>query len=243
VSYKPVTPSLLNRTAQRSFPQNASLASWRLKGLAILRIAFGCVWAIDAAFKWQPGFANNFTGYLTKAMAGQPPIVAAWIGFWLHIVSINPHLFAYLVAMGETCLAVGLLFGVLSNLTCVVGILLSFMIWSTAQGCGGPYGPGSTDIGVSIIYVLVFIGLFMGNAGLTFGIDRYLASRLRRWSFLASGPTREQERAIYGDHQISVDYVPLFVARDQQVRELVSSATTTTNSRLNAVKRQRLSRM
>ena len=184
MSYKPFTLSLLNGAPREASSQ---LASWRLGGIAALRIAFGCVWAIDAWFRWQPGFADNFTGYLTKALDGQPPVVVTWINFWIHVVSVNPHLFAILVAGGETAIALGLLFGALSNLTCLVGILLSLSIWSTAHGFGGPYGPGSTDIGVSIIYVLVFTGLLLGNAGLTLGVDRYLASALGRWKFLASG--------------------------------------------------------
>ena len=183
MSYKPFALSLLNGAPQEASSQ---LVTWRLGGIAVVRIAFGCVWAIDAWFKWQPGFADNFTSYLTKALDGQPPAIAIWINFWIHVVSVNPHLFAFLVAMGETSIALGLLFGALSNLTCLVGILLSLSIWSTAQGFGGTYGPGSTDIGVWIIYLLVFIGLFLGNAGLTFGVDRYLAS--------ASGKTIKGQR-------------------------------------------------
>jgi thiosulfate dehydrogenase (quinone) large subunit len=171
VSYKPFALSPLNGTPREASPQ---LVSWRFGGIAIVRIAFGCVWAIDAWFKWQLDFADNFTSYLTKASDGQPPAIALWINLWIHVVSVNPHLFAFLVAMGETGIALGLLLGALSKLTCLTGILLSLSIWSTAHGFGGPYGPGSTDIGISIIYMLVFMGLFLGNAGLTFGVDRYL---------------------------------------------------------------------
>ena len=185
MSYRPLTPSLLSGAAREDF---SHLASWRLRGIAVLRIVFGCVWAIDAWFKWQPGFSDNFTSYLTKALDSQPPAVTAWLNFWIHTISLNPHLFAFIVAVGETGIALGLLFGALSNLTCLAGILLSLGIWSTAQGFGRPYGPGSTDIAVSIIYVLVFTGLFLGNAGTMFGLDRYLSGKLGRWSLLASGP-------------------------------------------------------
>ncbi len=37
-----------------------ALAGWRLQGIGVLRIVFGLVWAIDAWFKWQPDFINNF---------------------------------------------------------------------------------------------------------------------------------------------------------------------------------------
>ncbi len=166
------------------------LVLWRLKGMGILRIVFGMVWAIDAWFKWQPGFVNSFADYLSGAQEGQPAIVKGWIGFWVTIVKVDPHVFAHLVALGETAVAIGLLLGLLSNLTYAVGGLLSLVIWSTAEGFGGPYIAGSVDIGSAIIYVLVFVGLFLSSAGLYYGLDRRLDGVLQRWSFLASGTGR-----------------------------------------------------
>ncbi len=171
----------------------SSLASWRLKGIGILRIVFGLVWAIDAWFKWQPDFIHNFVSYLTGSLDGQPAAVQAWINFWINVVKVDPHFFAYLVAIGETAVAIGLIFGLLSNLTDIVGILLAVIIWATAEGFGGPYRAGSTDIGAAIIYVLVFVGLFLANAGLYYGVDHWLSPKLGRLSLLASGRTGQQE--------------------------------------------------
>lgn len=175
-------------------PYSTPLVSWRLKGMGILRIVFGLVWAVDAWFKWQPDFIHNFESYLTGAVEGQPPAVHAWVDFWVRIVNVNPHVFAYLVAIGETAVALGLIFGLFSNLTNIVGVLLSVVIWSTAEGFGGPYVAGSTDIGAAIIYVLVFAGLFLANAGLYYGVDRYLSPILGRLGFLASGSSKEKAR-------------------------------------------------
>jgi uncharacterized membrane protein YphA (DoxX/SURF4 family) len=171
-------------------PVSIPLASWRLKGMGILRIIFGLVWAVDAWFKWQPDFIHNFESYLTGAVEGQPPVVHGWVDFWVRVINVNPHVFAYLVAIGETAVAIGLIFGLLSNLTNITGILLSVVIWSTAEGFGGPYTAGSTDIGAAIIYVLVFAGLFLANAGLYYGVDRYLTPFLGRLGFLASGSSK-----------------------------------------------------
>src|SRR6266699_814480 len=170
-----------------------ALAPWRLKGMGILRIVFGLVWAIDAWFKWQPDFIHNFKSYLTGSLDGQPVAVQAWINFWIRVVNVNPHFFAYLVAIGETAVAIGLIFGLFSNLTNIGGVLLSVVIWATAEGFGGPYAPGSTDIGAAIIYVLVFAGLFLANAGLYYGVDRWLSSKLGTLSFLASGREKTSE--------------------------------------------------
>ena len=164
-----------------------TLSAWRMKGIGVLRIVFGIVWGIDAWFKWQPDFINNISSYLTGPLDGQPGWIRAWINFWINIVKVDPHVFAHLVAIGETAVAIGLLFGLLSNLTNIVGILLSIVIWTTAEGFGGPYTAGSTDIGAAIIYVLVFVGLFLAMAGLSYGVDRYIDPIVGRWSLLFSG--------------------------------------------------------
>ncbi|HYU75871.1 MAG TPA: hypothetical protein VEL31_24625 [Ktedonobacteraceae bacterium] len=173
---------------------NTQWAPWRLKGIGILRIVFGLVWAIDAWFKWQPDFINNFVSYLTGPLDGQPVWIQAWINFWINIVKVDPHVFAHAVAIGETAIAITLILGAFSNLTYIVGILLAIVIWTTAEGFGGPYAAGSTDIGGAIIYVLVFVGLFFANAGLYYGVDRYLTPMLGRWGFLASGSSKAGAR-------------------------------------------------
>jgi uncharacterized membrane protein YphA (DoxX/SURF4 family) len=160
------------------------LAPWRARGIAFLRILFGVVWGIDAWFKFQPDFINNFTTYLTTD--GQPGWVSGWINFWINVVKVDPHVFAHLVAFGELAIAIALILGAFSNLTAVGGILLSIVIWTTAEGFGGPYVAGSTDIGAAIIYVLVFVGLFLAMAGMTFGLDRFITPKLGPLGFLAS---------------------------------------------------------
>jgi uncharacterized membrane protein YphA (DoxX/SURF4 family) len=164
------------------------LARWRLTGIGVLRIIFGVVWGIDAWFKWQPAFVNNFMTYVMGALDGQPPAVRSWINFWHNVVGVDPRAFAYLVAVGETAVTLALILGAFTTLTSVVGVLLAVVIWSTAEGFGGPYVAGSTDIGAAVIYALVFAGLFLSQAGLYLGLDARLTPLLGRWSFLASGP-------------------------------------------------------
>jgi uncharacterized membrane protein YphA (DoxX/SURF4 family) len=162
-------------------------AQWRLNGIGLLRMLFGIVWGVDAWFKWQPDFINNFTTYLSGAQEGQPLLIHHWIVFWTNTVGIDPTFFAYATAVGETAIAIALIVGAFSNLTAVVGILLSIVIWTTAEGFGGPYVAGSTDIGAAIIYPLVFAGLFLSSAGLFYGVDRKLTAALGRFGYLASG--------------------------------------------------------
>lgn len=132
-------------------------------------------------------FVNNFSSYLTGAQADQPWPIHHWIQFWVNTVGIDPTFFAYATAVGETAIAIALIVGAFTNLTALGGVLLSVVIWSTAEGFGGPYHAGSTDVGAAIIYPLVFAGLFLSSAGLYYGIDRTLTPALGRFGYLASG--------------------------------------------------------
>lgn len=164
------------------------LSRWRTNGIGTMRILFGIIWAIDAQFKWRPGFIDNFVTYLTAGQDGQPLMVRAWINFWIDIIKVDPTVFAYIVASAESALAIALLLGIFSNLAYIGGGLLSLVIWSTAEGLGGPYVAGSTDIGASIVYALAFALLFFSHAGLYLGLDRWLTPGLGPYSWMASGP-------------------------------------------------------
>ncbi len=94
------------------------------------------------------------------------------------------------MAIGEIAVAIALILGVFTNLATVGGAALALVIWSTAEGFGGPYAPGSADIGSAIIYAVVLAGLFLAQAGLYIGLDRRLTPALGRLGFLASGPLR-----------------------------------------------------
>lgn len=186
-------PSVSLGVRARSSAEEARLiAPWRDQAFGVLRILFGLIWAIDAQFKWRPAFQSGFVSYLTGALDGQPPLVKAWIGFWVNIISVNPHVFGVIVALSETALAIALICGVFTNLAALGGVLLTLVIWSTAEGFGGPYKAGSTDIGTAIIYALVFVALFLSQSGLQFSLDRRLTPMLGRWGWLASGTFKDK---------------------------------------------------
>ena len=105
-------------------------------------------------------------------------MVQAWIDLWVKGVSIDPYFFAVLVAICETALALSLLFGLFTELGIVGGIALTFVIWTTAEGFGGPYVAGSTDIGTAVIYILVFVALWLGRCWRCYSFDPYLRKRL-----------------------------------------------------------------
>ena len=147
------------------------------KKFALLRIAFGIVWLIDAWFKWQPQFISGFTGYLTNALENQPSFLQIWINAWIRLVSGAPAFFAYTVAILETLIALSLIFGLFTRYVIYGGIFLSLVIWSVPQGFGGPYRPGSTDIGAGIIYVFVFAALLIGKSWERLSLEAWFRKR------------------------------------------------------------------
>ncbi len=153
-----------------------------------LRVAFGVIWAIDAALKWTSGFRQGYLGYLTSAAKGQPGWLHPWFSFWIDLQRPRVDLFVYLVASVETLIAVALLMGLARKITYIAAAAFSFLIWSTAEGFGGPYTAGSTDVGTSIIYVVVFLGLLALNmyaSPARYSVDHYLEKRISWWWMLA----------------------------------------------------------
>jgi nitrite reductase (NO-forming) len=118
-------------------------------------------------------------------MEGQPVWIKTWVHFWCFVVGVDPRIFAYLTALGETLVAIGLILGIFSTLTDLFGAGLMLLIWSAAEGFGGPYSLNSLDVGSAIIYALFMLALWFSNAGRYLGLDAYLGGRLGRWRWLA----------------------------------------------------------
>lgn len=88
------------------------------------------------------------------------------------------------MAVIETLIAAALIFGFARKSTYIAAAVFSLLIWSTAEGFGGPYTPGATDIGTSIIYVLVFLSLIALSAYTgppRYSVDRWMEQHVSWW--------------------------------------------------------------
>jgi len=155
---------------------------------AALRISFGLLWAVDAALKWLPGFRDGYLDALREGSRGQPAWLKPWFDAWIDLQKDRVTFFALLVAVVETLIALALLTGFARKITYSLGLVFSFLVWSTAEGFGGPYTSGSTDVGASIVYVLVFAALllfsyFQGPSRLS--VDHWIEPRVVWWDRLA----------------------------------------------------------
>jgi nitrite reductase (NO-forming) len=151
-----------------------------------LRVTFGVIWGIDAGLKWLPGFRSGYADAIDSAGQGQPGWLHWWFTFWAD--PVHPYFWAYLVAVVETLIAAALILGFARKLTYISAGLFSLLIWATAEGFGGPYTAGSSDIGTAVIYAVVFAGLlaisyYAGTA--RYSVDYYLEQRYPWWWRLA----------------------------------------------------------
>jgi nitrite reductase (NO-forming) len=173
-------------------------SNWPIVITSAVRAAFGVIWAVDAFLTWRSAFAAHFVGYLHNAAHGQPGWLLPWFTFWIGLVTPNAGLFIWLTRLLETVIALGLLLGLARRWLYVLGGLFSLLIWSTAEGFGGPYAAGAANLGPALLYVLVFIalGVFDRTLGRTpYSLDYYLGRRRPRWQTVAEwAPPSLRER-------------------------------------------------
>jgi thiosulfate dehydrogenase [quinone] large subunit len=165
----------------KSLPDN--VLSYLSKRIAIVRIVFGVVWVIDAAFKFEPAFYNGILQTVKGADAGEPNWLNPWFHLWYRLIGVNPHLFAIVIILAESLTALALLLGVARRLNYVLGAILSILIFAVAEGFGGPYVTGTTDIGAGFIYVIVFGLLFCVDGAVppSWSLDPIIQKHISWW--------------------------------------------------------------
>jgi nitrite reductase (NO-forming) len=121
---------------------------------------------------------------ISGAEQGQPGWLKPWFRFWTNLQSPHPAFYAYLVAAVETLIAVAVLVGFARKITYISAAAFSVLIWAVAEGFGGPYTSGASDIGTAVIYAVVFLGLLalMAYTGpARYSVDYYLEKKISWW--------------------------------------------------------------
>jgi nitrite reductase (NO-forming) len=190
-----------------------------------LRIGFGVIWLIDALLKWLPGFKDSYMSTIMGTKAGQPGWLQPWFQFWISLQHPAVTFFWVLVATAETLIALALIFGLARKVTYCAAIVFSLLIWSTAEGFGGPYTSGASDIGTAVIYAVVFAGLlalsyYAGPA--RYSVDYYLEKKISWWWRIA-----EMRRPVPAEAQSAQSATALAVPLQAPVPDGVPSEPTT----------------
>lgn len=169
---------------QREFPARQRYAI----ALVFMRVIFGAFWLIDGYLKLQPGMVQAFPDLIKSVAAGQPSWLQGWFSFWESTTAANAGPAVYSIAILELVLGSCLILGVMRKLAYIVSFFYSLVIWSVPEGFGGPYGPGSTDIGTGVVYALtsllflLIIGIFGPSP---YSLDFQIEKRFPAWKRLA----------------------------------------------------------
>ncbi len=170
---------------RRSSREITSVPQWPKSSV---RVGFGVIWAIDAAFKWRPGFHGDFIDLVSQASQGQPKWLHWWFKFWVDTVASHPQVWAYAIAVLETLIAVALILGFARKITYIVATITALGIWSIAEGFGGPYTASSTDIGAAVMYAVVALALLVLSLQCGpshYSVDHLIEKRVRWWHWVA----------------------------------------------------------
>ena len=148
---------------------------------SVFRVLFGVVWLIDGYLKFQNDFVGQFPGIVQTAQSNAPGWLQGWYAFWAAQATANPAGIVDTTGALELALGIALVFGLGRKLAYAGGTALSLLIWAVPEGFGGSYGPGTTDVGVGVVYAMLFLGLAILNA--TYGPSRWSldAQIERRW--------------------------------------------------------------
>jgi uncharacterized membrane protein YphA (DoxX/SURF4 family) len=168
-------------------PSNLPAPLNRLRGAAAVRIGYGLVWAIDASFKWLPGFVHGQTlnDELGKASTVHTPLIHQWVQLWHTVAMSAPGAFAVGTAIVETVIAVCLVFGAFTNLVAVGSAVFSFGIWSAPEAFHLPWSkPGITDLGPSVAYIFASLALMYAGAGAIWSLDSKIQPLLGKYGWL-----------------------------------------------------------
>ena len=156
--------------------------------VALFRIAFGIVWLVDAALKFLWLQPSDMIALVQKASQGQPAWLHPWYNFWTASLTATPTAFLHGIGLIELSLGLALVIGFLRKTVYLCGIILSLMIWSIVEGLGGPYGPGSTDVGAAIMYAFIFVAIIIVERSSNYNkysLDALIERKSNGWKHLA----------------------------------------------------------
>ncbi len=171
-----------------STDRSPTSSNWPAMAGTALRVSFGIIWAVSAALTFTDDFANHYVGYLHNAATGQPAWSAWWFSMWIALVTPHVGVFVWATRIAEALLALALLLGIARKSTYIIGILFSLLIWSTAEGFGGPYSVGANNIGAALSYVLIFSALIvinMRSGPSPYSLDYLIERRWPAWRTLS----------------------------------------------------------
>ena len=152
------------------------VGAWFLKAVWT-KLALGFLWGVIPYPAVSPRFVNFHPKRVAEFAAGNP---VGWYKEFLEATVVpNTKLFASLQTYGEVCVGIGLVLGLLTGLSALVGLFLSLNYGLATQWMS--FGQQGFHL-VLITSMVIFLGC---RAGRRWGVDGWILARAgvtrRRW--------------------------------------------------------------
>ena len=161
-----------------------------------LRMLFGSIWMADGLLRFLPGTYSQLSYWMVVMVEdSQPPWLAGWLSAWAGLIAGNPALWWYGFGLMELAIGLCLFTGFLRRPVYLLGLAVSIFLWTVPQAFGGPYGPGSTDMGTGILYAVIFLALLhldSVSGPPRFTLDTVLGLRWPAWQRLVQARASPQ---------------------------------------------------
>lgn len=137
--------------------------------VALLRIAMGVLWLVAVSGKlahfsqWPAGLH----GYLTASLKTAFGFYQGFLG----VAADHYMIFAWLVPIGELCVGIALVLGVVSRFAAAVGLFMVLNFWFMKGATF--WDPTNHDS----LFILILFALMFAGAGRALGLDYFLAKR------------------------------------------------------------------
>lgn len=142
------------------------------------RVGLGLIWTLNLVFILDP--ANQFFPTFADTASSFAGTSASGPGL-AEFVAANPMVFSLLIAGTTVYLAIAFLAGLTTRLACVTGAAFNSILLLTQFG--QVVVLGGTDVGPMPLYLVLYLGLFVGAAGSDFALD----ARIWRSGLLRTG--------------------------------------------------------
>ena len=162
----------------------------------------------DGLLRFLPGTYSQLSYWLVVMVEdGQPPWLMGWLSAWASFIAGNPVFWWYGFGLMELAIGFCLFTGFLRRPVYLLGLALSIFLWTVPQGFGGPYGPGSTDMGTGILYATIFLALLhldSVSGPPRFTLDMVMGRRWPAWQRLVQARTIPQPAAVPRESGVSL---------------------------------------
>ena len=161
---------------------------WSDKIPFVTRLILGLIFISDSMLKLIPDSAYLIKENVLTGAYGTWSFVYPWVAFWANFTANNINFFVFFAIIVEFLIGLFLILGLFKKFLYIAGAVYSIAIWLTISQFGGPYIPGTLDIGATPFYFLLFLLLIFTDRNFNTydkSLDKIIKKKHKIWQKIA----------------------------------------------------------